>query len=1314
MRAVSHSSSITSSWRSSLTDCGIAVGGVALMVLFRWALDRKLGDDHPYAFFYVAIMFAAWFGGLVPGALTLLLGAVAGTFFFIHPRHSFLLHSFSDVVSFAIYVMVGTAAVAFSEIHRTARRRAEHIAEQLRLHEQELEREIAERRDVEESLRASEERFRRLADSNIIGVITADEHDHIISANDEFLRMLGYTRAEFERRKPRWPDLTPPRYADVDTKAMRQLEQFGSCAPYEKEYLHKDGTAVPVLIGGARFKPPAKGGIAFVLDLTDLTRAKQTLQTQSHVLESMAEGVVVAEDDYRIAFTNSAADEMFGYDRRELIGQDVWRLSTLSEAERKDLIEEVQLAMRVRGSWSGELHNRRKNGSAFTADARVTRITSGGKNYWIYVQQDVTQRKSAEAAVRQAEERLALAMAAASMGTWELDVQADLLTASSQVRALVPDANRRPVHMEEFYKSLHPDDRQSVRDAIDDALAGRREYDIEFRGLRPDGQVRWLYARGKVFRDEDARPLRITGVTLDITERRAIEQSLRASEERFRLAAEAVAAIIFDWDLEADCIFRSPAVAKVIGFTPEETDTRSDWWFGRIHPDDVDTMRAEVNHAIVGANAYSVEYRILHRDGHWVPVWSRGLIVRDETGKAMRIVGSTMDVSERRTAEEQLVRRQRELQTLVENSPDMIARLDRELRTIYVNPTVRTVLGVDAADYIGKTKAQIGLPPQMYEPWDATCRRALENGQTQRFELSFVAPDGSPRHLLARIVPEFATNGSVESLLTITTDVTEQKRAERALAQSELRFRQFAENTNDVLWVFNVNENRLEYVSRAYDAIWGRDHRELLTNRHAWVETVHPDDLESALSGMPGAVELGTKCVEYRILRPDGSIRWITDSGFAIRDETGEVFRVAGIAQDVTERKHGEIELKQAKDAAEAADRAKDQFLAVLSHELRTPLTPVLAAVEMLQGDTTLPAQAREDLEMIRRNIELEARLIDDLLDLTRVARGKIDLQLQPIDAHVAVRRAVETCEHELHDKGLMLRFEPRAERATVIGDSARIQQVVWNLLKNAIKFTPRGGEITIRTAIEPSTCNGNAEACSECVAVHVIDTGIGIESEMLGRIFDAFEQGGRAITRKFGGLGLGLAISKTLADLHNGELTAHSDGADRGATFTLRLPLAPLDALQPQPEAPMAPLPQRDTPVRILLVEDHEDTAKIMARILRSNRYDVRTAGNVASALEIAGSENFDLIISDLGLPDGSGLDLMRQLLDRRGDLKGIALSGFGMEQDLQRSREAGFLDHLIKPVDLNRLESVIRRVMASVVPVAEESPAEASSTSE
>src|SRR4051794_11661144 len=330
-------------WRSTLVDCGLAIGGVALAVLLRHVVDPWLGEHSPFAFFFIAIMIAAWYGGLIPGAVTLLLGAAAGSYFFVHPRGSLLVHTFKDLVALGMYCFVGAAVIVFSETHRTSLRRAEETAEKLRLHEQELEREIAERREIEESLRASEERFRRLADADILGVITVDADGQIVNANDEFLRMLGYARQELMHRKLRLLDITPARFADADAKAMQQLDQLGRCTPYEKEYLHKDGSPVPVLIGGARFKPPAKGGIAFVLDLSDLARARETLQTQSHVLESMAEGVVVADEDYRIAFTNSAADEMFGYERRELVGQEIWALSTLSAGEREELIEEVQL-----------------------------------------------------------------------------------------------------------------------------------------------------------------------------------------------------------------------------------------------------------------------------------------------------------------------------------------------------------------------------------------------------------------------------------------------------------------------------------------------------------------------------------------------------------------------------------------------------------------------------------------------------------------------------------------------------------------------------------------------------------------------------------------------------------------------------------------------------------------------------------------------------------------------------------------------------------------------------------------------------------
>jgi signal transduction histidine kinase len=373
-----------------------------------------------------------------------------------------------------------------------------------------------------------------------------------------------------------------------------------------------------------------------------------------------------------------------------------------------------------------------------------------------------------------------------------------------------------------------------------------------------------------------------------------------------------------------------------------------------------------------------------------------------------------------------------------------------------------------------------------------------------------------------------------------------------------------------------------------------------------------------------------------------------------------------------------------ARAEAEAANRAKDQFLAVLSHELRTPLTAVLASVDAMHKSCGLSGTATELVDIIRRNVELEARLIDDLLDLTRVARGKLELQRRPVDVHEELQHAVKMCRQgDAQQKRIDVRMEAGAVHQWVSGDPARLQQVFWNLLKNAVKFTPEGGKVEVLTV--------NVRD-DDAVRVSVRDTGIGIDAEALPKIFNAFEQGDKSITRQFGGLGLGLAITRALVELHGGRIMAESEGRYRGATFTVELQTVPAPLSEPEEPAP-AELGLATADLRILLVEDHADTARTMTLLLRSMGYRVTTAGSVASALEAAASEKFDLLISDVGLPDGTGLDLMQQL-QSRGPMRGIVLSGFGMEEDVRRSLEAGFSVHLTKPIDLQRLEAAIERV--------------------
>jgi HAMP domain-containing protein/signal transduction histidine kinase len=363
---------------------------------------------------------------------------------------------------------------------------------------------------------------------------------------------------------------------------------------------------------------------------------------------------------------------------------------------------------------------------------------------------------------------------------------------------------------------------------------------------------------------------------------------------------------------------------------------------------------------------------------------------------------------------------------------------------------------------------------------------------------------------------------------------------------------------------------------------------------------------------------------------------------------------------------------------------AKDQFLAMLSHELRTPLTPVLATALELENEPDVRPDVRESLQMIRRNVELEARLIDDLLDLTRIDRGKVQLNFEVVDAHKLLQNALEICQPEIDRKHLTPSLDLTATRVHMRADPARLQQIFWNLINNAVKFTPPNGQITITTT--------NDSAGKLCV--EIADTGMGIEREALPIIFDAFEQGGRT---QAGGLGLGLAISKTLVEAHKGLITAQSDGRNKGSKFALAFPTC--DKVEPQIAPALSPSFAERQPMRILLVEDHEDTNRSLTSLLRRRGYQVKSALTFQSAIELSAQEEFDVLISDLGLPDGSGIDLIQKLASK--PPLGIALTGFGMEKDIRKSREAGFHHHLVKPIDLNKLDSLIQEGAALLLNV-------------
>ncbi len=659
------------------------------------------------------------------------------------------------------------------------------------------------------------------------------------------------------------------------------------------------------------------------------------------------------------------------------------------------------------------------------------------------------------------------------------------------------------------------------------------------------------------------------------------------------------------------------------------------------------------------------------------------------------------------------------LAAIVESSDDAIVGKSLDGIILTWNRAAERLFGYTAEEAVGRPISLL-VPPERPNEMPSILSAVRRGERLDHFETERIAKDGRRLQVSLSVSPIRDAEGRVVGAAKIARDITRRKWAERALAESEARFRQLAEAIGSVFFLVEgftqSPPGKTLYVSPAYERIWGRPPAELYRDSQAWLYSIHPED-RPRVEGELSRARSGDFDIEFRILRPDGEVRWIRDRVFPVQPLSSEPpapDRLVGIAEDITDQKNAEItlrerneELRSANTRAEAANAAKDHFLATLSHELRTPLTPVLAITSSLEDDDRLPADVREALSRVRRNVELEARLIDDLLDLTRIARGKLELHREVVDLAEILDHALLTCcTEEVTSGRLAVTTGLAAGDHRLWADAPRLTQVFWNLLNNAIKFTPEGGRIDVRSTVEPS-------APERYLAVQVEDSGIGIEPEVLPRIFDGFEQGERTITRRFGGLGLGLAVSKAIVEMHGGELTAESRGRDRGATFTVRLPVGQLPASTAERSlADLAPLPPREErPLHILLVEDHADTAAALAELLSGLGHRVSVAGSVGEGLATAaaaepgngigggeggsggeGGKRIDVVVSDLGLPDGSGLDLMRELASRYG-LRGIALSGYGMEEDVQKSRAAGFDLHLTKPVKLQALVAAIQQ---------------------
>jgi len=658
------------------------------------------------------------------------------------------------------------------------------------------------------------------------------------------------------------------------------------------------------------------------------------------------------------------------------------------------------------------------------------------------------------------------------------------------------------------------------------------------------------------------------------------------------------------------------------------------------------------------------------------------------------------EITQRRNAEEALRRANNELEARVQDRTAELSLTEKRYRQVVFSlPAAiystdaqgRVTLFNEAAMTLLGREPEIGqdlwrCPYKMFRPdgtdlpvEESPMAKTLKTGNGVRGEeIVIERPDGTQRNILPYPEPLFDVSGKLAGAVNMLVDITERKQSEEATRRlaAIVQFSDDAiisKDLNGIIMSWNDSARRI--FGYAAEEVIGRP-----------ITILIPPDRLDEETQILASMRRGDPVHHYETIRrcKDGKLVEVALSISPIKDGEGKVVGASKIARDITERKRAEKELKEAHEEVLSASRAKDDFLATLSHELRTPLNPVLLIASDAAMNRELPPRIRTDFDTIRRNVEIEARLIDDLLDLTRITRGKIGLERDYVNVHRVLQDAIAQERERLTKKEIQLSLDLKAVQQTVYADAVRLRQIFWNLLNNAVKFTPNGGKISVQTAISHSK-----------LLITISDTGIGLEPEEIDRIFGEFTQGMHATGpdgRRFGGLGLGLAISQKLAELNGGTISALSEGRDKGATFVVEFPLAPggphhtetsLDGAVSHIDRDRAPK-QR---VSILLVEDHEPTRTSLARLLMHRSYEVITAASVAEARALAQAKDFQLLISDIGLPDGNGYDLMCELKKVR-PVKGIALTGYGMEQDITRSQDAGFIAHLTKPVAIQSLE--------------------------
>jgi PAS domain S-box-containing protein len=1066
------------------------------------------------------LAFVGWYAGLGPAVVSLVLGAAGVWYFVLPPTFSWTLADPRFIAGLVVYLIAGAGSGLLGDAVRRALWRAQELLR---------------------AKRESDEQLASLFNVTNVGMAQADPMTRrFLRANEAMCALTGYSEAELLTMTV--DELNHPDDRERDRELFERLARGESAYEVEKRYVCKDGRTVWVQVTANLLRGEDGRQIRSFAVIQNITSRKQAEAQRTEaiarldaLLDHAPIGVALFDSDLRFIALNDTVSAIDGIPKEEHLGRTLPellpQLGPRVEAglrrvrETGEPVLEVELGGETPATPGVEHHWTTNYFPVTEGSGRLLGIGA--------MALDVTERVRAERALRDSEQRFATLADSTPVMIWVTDPQGNVQFVNRSYREFFNVREEQVTGPTAWQPLVHPDDVPMLVERFGKAVRDREEFVAECRVRHRDGTWRWIMSRGTPRFAADGAFLGHVGSSPDITTRKRAEEALRLKEAHLELLSDSLPALIAYIGRDRCYHSCNRAYTTVLGLPCDNVIGRP-----------VRDVTGEEVWAIVGPrleaafSGDSVDFETQTRfpDGSLRWIHAAYTPHRNDRGDVIGVIAMTTDVTTAKLAEQALRATEERFRIFMDHSPALAWLKDEHGRYVFANRSTLAALGLTAADLVGKSDADV-MPPAQAEQCRSNDLSVLKTGAAAEMTETWQEADGE-HHVLSVKFPIDVADGH-RYVGGMALDITRQKHAEQAVIESEQRFRTMAEVSPVMIWVTGP-DGAIEFVNRAYREFFGVTDDQVRAD--AWQQFAHPEDVSTYVEAAMTAVREHTPFAgECRVRHADGSWRWIGTYAAPRFSLSGEFLGHVGSSPDITELKRAEQTLKD-------ADRRKDEFLAILGHELRNPLAPVRTGLELLRRTGDAPETIGRVRPMMERQVMHIVRLVDDLLDISRITSGKIHLQPKPIPIAELVHHAVEANRGAIEAAGLELSLDVPDTPCLIDVDPTRFVQVLSNLLHNATKFTDPGGQIAITAKVDD-------DASAPSAVVTVRDTGVGIPAATLPHVFDLFVQGESGARGK-SGLGIGLALSHRLIAMQGGRIDVHSDGPDQGTIFTIRMPL--------------------------------------------------------------------------------------------------------------------------------------------------------------